>query len=71
MPRAGHLSLKVYDIRGMLVKTLVDDRVEAGADQVAVWDGTDQAGSAVSSGVYFYEARTGAEVKVGKMALLK
>jgi hypothetical protein len=71
VPRAGHLSLKVYDVRGMLVRTLVDDRVPAGADQVAVWDGTDDGGAAVSSGVYFWEARTGGEVKVGKMALVK
>jgi hypothetical protein len=71
VPRAGHLSLKVYDIRGRLVRTLVDDRVEAGADQVTVWDGRDTGGAAVSSGVYFYEVRTGGDVKVGKMALVK
>jgi hypothetical protein len=71
VPKAGHLSLKVFDIRGRLVRTLVDDRVEAGADQIATWDGRNDAGAAVSSGVYFYEARTGGEVKVGKMALVK
>ena len=71
MPRAGHLALKVYDVRGMLVRVLVDGHVQAGADQVEVWDGTDDAGSAVSSGVYFFEARTGGAVKVGKMALVK
>ena len=42
-----------------------------GADQTIVWDGTNNQGSSVSSGVYFYEARTGGEVKVQKMALVK
>jgi hypothetical protein len=71
VPKAGHLTLKVFDIRGRLVRTLMEGRVEAGADQVTVWDGRDTGGAAVSSGVYFYEARTGGEVKVGKMALVK
>jgi hypothetical protein len=53
------------------VRTLLDERVAAGADQIAVWDGTDDGGASVSSGVYFWEARTGGEVKVGKMALVK
>ena len=65
------MSLKVYDIRGRLVRTLVDGPVPAGADQAVTWDGTSDAGAQVSSGVYFYEARTGGEVKVGKMALVK
>ncbi len=36
-----------------------------------MWDGTNDQGSNVSSGVYFYEARTAGEVKVNKMALVK
>ena len=71
MPKAGHLTLNVYNVRGQLVKTLIDGARPAGADQTIVWDGTDNLGSAVSSGVYFYEARTGGEVKVQKMALVK
>jgi hypothetical protein len=71
MPKAGHLSLNVYNVRGQLVKTLIDGNRPAGADQTIVWDGTNNQGSAVSSGVYFYEARTNGEVKVQKMALVK
>ena len=36
-----------------------------------MWDGTNNKGSDVSSGVYFYEARLGDEVQVNKMALIK
>jgi hypothetical protein len=71
MPKAGHLSLNVYNVRGQLVKTLIDGARPAGADQSIVWDGSNNQGSNVSSGVYFYEARTNGEVKVQKMALVK
>ncbi len=36
-----------------------------------MWDGTNDRGANVSSGVYFYEARTDSDVKVQKMALVK
>ncbi len=39
--------------------------------QTTIWDGTNNQGSATASGIYFYEARTGGEVIIGKMALLK
>jgi hypothetical protein len=71
MPRAGHLKLCVYDVRGQLVKTLIDEARPVGADQSVVWDGRDNRGAAVGSGLYFYEARTGGEVQVGKMTLVK
>ena len=71
MPRAGHLKLSVYNVRGQLIKTLIDGPRPAGADQTIVWDGSDNLGSRVSSGVYFYEARLESEVKIGKMTLLK
>ncbi len=71
MPKAGHLKLSIYNVRGQLVKTMIDGERPAGADQTIVWDGTNNLGSGVSSGVYFYEARTGGEVRVQKMALIK
>ena len=56
-------------MRGELVKTLIDEQV---ADSGSViWDGSDDGGAKVSSGVYFYEARTAGQVKVEKMALVK
>ncbi|MCK9997493.1 MAG: hypothetical protein KAH56_14555 [Candidatus Krumholzibacteria bacterium] len=71
MPRAGHLKLCVYNVRGQLVKTLVDGLRPAGADQTVVWDGTDAQGSSVASGIYFYEARALGDVRIGKTTLLK
>ena len=70
MPREGYLAVKVYNVRGEFVRTLVDGLRPAGEGFV-VWDGTDDRGAAVSSGVYFYEARQGREVLIGKIALVK
>ncbi len=70
MPKAGHLSLKVYNVRGELVRTLINESRASGADHI-MWDGTNDQGSNVSSGVYFYEARTAGNVVVNKMALVK
>ena len=71
LPKAGHLKLSVYNVRGQLVKTLVDGQRPAGANQTIVWDGSNNQGSAAASGTYFYEARAAGEVKIGKMTLLK
>jgi len=70
MPKAGHMSLKVYNVRGELVKTLINESLAQGEGHV-MWDGTNSQGSNVSSGVYFYEARTAGNVVVNKMALVK
>ena len=71
LPRAGHLKLSIYNVRGQLVKTLIDGHRPAGANQTIVWDGTDNLGSAAASGVYFYEARALGDVRIGKATLLK
>ena len=70
LPKAEHLSVKVYDLRGKLVSTLVDEDHAAGPGQV-VWSGTNDQGGEVSSGVYFYKLKAGDEVRVRKMSLVK
>ncbi len=59
LPSAGPASLRVYDLSGRLVATLVDAPLTAGSHS-ATWDGTDLNGQAVASGVYLYELRAGA-----------
>ena len=70
MPQAGRLSLKVFDLRGRLVRKLLDERREAGPGLV-IWNGLDEAGARVPSGVYFYEARTAGQVQVGRVTMIK
>lgn len=52
LPSAGPVSLRIYDIRGNLVRDLVHDAMPAGRQAVA-WDGADGAGRAQASGTYF------------------
>lgn len=69
-PQAGPVSLRVYDLAGRLVRTLVDGRVPVGADSAA-WDGTDDRGRAVAAGVYHYRLQQGTRAVARKMVLLE
>ena len=64
------VTLKVYDIRGRLVRTLVDWVCEPSTYGV-FWDGRDEAGRQVSSGIYIYRMQAGRFVQARKMVLMK
>ncbi len=70
LPASGPVSLKIYNVDGRLVRTLVHERREAGAHTV-VWSGADDRGGRVASGLYFYRLTTDAGVLTRKMTLLK
>ncbi len=70
LPEAGDLRIRIYNLRGELVASLVDGPHPAGAGNV-VWGGTNAAGARVASGVYFYEVRHGGEVIRDKIMLVK
>ncbi len=63
-------SLKVYDVSGRLIKTLVDRRMGPGRYE-AVWNGTNNSGAPIASGVYFYRLKVGNYTKTKKMVLLR
>ncbi len=67
--RPGRLTVRVFDLRGRLVRTVLDEHVDQGVG--LSWDGRDEAGAQAASGVYFYEARMHGEIEVGRMMLLK
>ncbi len=69
-PHAGIVQLKVYNIAGQLVKILVNERHDTGVYGVT-WNGTDNKGKRVSSGVYFYELQVGDTSVMKKMTLLR
>ncbi len=62
--------LLIYDVAGRKVKTLVHERQEADLYKV-VWDGSNDAGTRVASGVYFYQLVAGKFTQTKKMVLLK
>jgi hypothetical protein len=71
LPQRGQVSVKIFNVRGELVRTLVDEVREGNVAHVEVWNGTDNRGAGVSSGVYFYEVKTNGMTKISKMALVK
>jgi hypothetical protein len=70
LPRASHVKIDIFNILGQRVKTLVDERRRAGS-HIVDWDGTDEKGVEVSSGVYFYRMWADEFSDIRKMVLLK
>jgi hypothetical protein len=70
LAHAGESRLVVYDVSGARVRELVDTKQPAGRYAVS-WDGRDDAGRSVASGVYFYRLTSGAFSQTRKMVLLK
>jgi hypothetical protein len=56
LPREARVLIQVYDRTGKLVRTLIDEVQQAGYKSVA-WNGQDECGGEVPSGVYFYRIR--------------
>ncbi|HTX19250.1 MAG TPA: T9SS type A sorting domain-containing protein [Bacteroidota bacterium] len=70
LPKDAQVVLKVYDVLGREVRTLVNARVAAGYQQV-VWDGRNELGGHVASGMYIYRITAGTFTSVKKMMMLK
>ncbi len=68
--KEGPVELAVYDLSGRKIRTLVHDTRGPG-DHMATWDGTDEAGSRVPSGMYFYQLVSGEDSSTRKMMLVK
>jgi flagellar hook assembly protein FlgD len=66
----GQVTLAVYDVSGRRVRTLVDEYRAADRYHVS-WDGRNEAGESVASGVYFYRLVAGRFAQTKKMVLLK
>jgi len=67
---AEKAEIAIYNLKGQRVKTLFNDRLEAG-DHCVVWNGDDETGNTVSSGVFLYKIEANNETATGKMLLLK
>ncbi len=70
LPVHQRVSIQVYDLRGRLVRTLVDEEQSGGAHTVT-WNGRDNNGSQAASGVYLYQMVAGDQVLQKKMLLVK
>ncbi|NKB69944.1 MAG: T9SS type A sorting domain-containing protein [Candidatus Latescibacteria bacterium] len=68
---AATVSLKIYDITGQLVRTLVQDRALSAGHYTQVWDGLNANGIKVGSGLYMYQLQAGDFIAQKKMTLLQ
>ncbi|MEA2097237.1 MAG: FlgD immunoglobulin-like domain containing protein, partial [Candidatus Cloacimonadota bacterium] len=64
------VTLEVYNIKGQKVKQLVNNQLSAGKHSV-IWNGKDNNGKSVTSGIYFYKMKAGKFTSTKKMILLK
>ena len=67
---AKKININIIDIKGSHIKQLAKSNKEAG-EHLAQWDGTNDLGSYVSAGVYFFTIETESEYRARKMVLLK
>lgn len=70
LAQAGDTQLGIYNIKGQLVRSLVNDVRNAGNHSV-VWDGKDNNGNTVSSGIYYYKMTAGKYSNTKKMIMMK
>jgi len=70
MPQKGEIELAIYNTKGQLVKNLFQGELPQGKHNFN-WNGQDENGNAVSSGLYFYSATQGEMRQSRKMILMK
>ena len=70
LPKSGLVNLRIFDVLGRQVRTLVDRRLRAGSHEVK-WDGKDSNGSDATAGLYFACLKTEDEVKTVKLLLVR
>jgi len=70
LPEGVFTRLDVFDLRGRLVTTLVDEQMQAGRHE-AVWTGKDTSGRQVASGTYVYRLTADGQTLTHKMLLVK
>ena len=70
LPKQELTRITIYNITGQVVKTLVNGKLKPGYHEI-VWDGLNDQGLKISSGIYYYQIKAGSFKQVKKMALIK
>ena len=70
LPKKADVKIVIYNMLGQVVRTIVDKSVDAGYQEV-VWDGLNDTGNRVATGVYIYRMETDKFVKAHKMIMMK
>jgi hypothetical protein len=70
LPEDNHVMLKIYNINGAEIRTLVNEQYVGGEHSIR-WDGTDGNGNPVPKGFYLYQFKAGSFTKVEKMSIIR
>src|SRR6185295_15363395 len=70
LAKTDKVEVRVYDVTGRLVKMVANRTFAGGQEHMVTWDGTDEMGNKVRSGVYFYQLKTHSWVSQKKLAVL-
>jgi len=70
IPKAGFANLSIYNVKGQLINTLVNNDLASGSHSI-VWNGKDANGNDVASGMYFYRLTANGKTESRKMLLMK
>jgi len=66
----GKVTIEIYNLKGQLVKLLINEVKETG-DHTAIWNGKDDSGKPISSGIYFYKLKSANYTSTKKMIMIK
>lgn len=70
IPEASHVTLAIFNVLGQEIRRLVDEQKDRGYFKIG-WDGKNDFGESVTSGIYFYSLKTGDFKSIKKMMMLK
>jgi hypothetical protein len=70
LPERSRVTINIYNLLGQRVSQLVDE-IQTAGEHTAIWDGTDQSGNSVATGMYFYQIKAGDFMDSKKMILIK
>ncbi len=72
LSKPGMVNLSIYNIKGELIKTLINNQTQQGGYYEMIWDGKDNCNHVVASGVYLYQLTAGnRKTSIKKMLLIK
>ena len=70
LPKNAPVNLEIFNLKGQKVRTLINSELKAGKHNI-IWNGLDNDGKQVASGVYFYRLSNGEQILTHKMMLMK
>jgi len=70
LPSNERVNISIYNVRGQLIKTLINEQSESGLHNV-YWDGTDRNCQNVTNGVYMYVLKTDKKILARKMLFMR